>query len=104
MKDERREVGSSRLREERGRLLYLYALTSRISIALATIVHSWWSQHVAAHASLIALSDQDTIGNLTFYNSLIVITLGAFRFTSRRAKRPDSTHWCGPKDFRLTRQ
>src|SRR5260370_26126440 len=66
--------------------------------------YCWWSQHVAAHASLIALSDQDTIGNLTFYNSLIVITLGAFRFTSRRAKRPDSTHWCGPKDFRLTRQ
>jgi hypothetical protein len=78
MKDERREVGSSRLREERGRLLDLYALTSGISIALATIVHSWWSQLVAAHASLTALSGQDPIGNLTFYNGLIVITLGAF--------------------------
>lgn len=71
-------VGSSRLREERGRLLDLYALTSGISIALATIVHSWWSQLVAAHASLTALSGQGAIGNLTFYNDLIVITLGAF--------------------------
>src|SRR5258708_1705276 len=60
-----------------GRWLSGYALLSGLFIASGLILQAWLPALIRAHHWLEFFADQDRVGNLTFYNGLLVSGIGA---------------------------
>ena len=69
-------VTSSRRRA--GDLLLLYAVASSTAIAAALGIGAWCQVWLSRIPQLAFLSDQDSVGNFTFYNGLAIVVLAAF--------------------------
>lgn len=66
------------VRRRIGRYLALYACLSGFLIGIGLIVGSWASIWVARTPALQFLLNQDAVGNMTFYNGLMLFSLGGF--------------------------
>ncbi len=66
----------SRIRRRIGGLLVIYAASSGLLIGAGMALGAWASSSVSSNSFLRLLLDQDAVGNLTFYNGLMLILLG----------------------------
>ena len=67
----------SRVRKTIGGALAIYAASSGLLIAGCLAVGSWLPAFISSDSMFHFLLDQDSVGNLTIYNGLLLISLGA---------------------------
>jgi two-component system LytT family sensor kinase len=66
----------SRIRRRIGGILVIYAASSGLLIGAGMALGAWASSSISSNSFLRLLLDQDAVGNLTFYNGLMLILLG----------------------------
>jgi two-component system, LytTR family, sensor kinase len=71
-----RDNAVSRARRRFGEALVYYAASSGVLIASALIIQAWSNISLSHALGLHELLDQDSVGNLTFYNGLGLMLLG----------------------------